>query len=94
MNKCQCFLNELLMIYLFSFTIFLTFKFLNGEKETFIDLGIMKRCNKIKRQCKARMTIIKNGAERKVNRTLQKGYNNVKSITKKIIFPKEIKISF
>jgi hypothetical protein len=94
MNKCNNFLNTLLIIYLFCFLIFLTLQFINNPIEGFLDLGIMKKCNKIKRQCKARMTILKNGAERKVNTNLQKAYDNVKTISKKIIFPKEIKISF
>ena len=94
MNHCNCFLKTLLLIYLFSLIIYYVFLSFNKNTEAFIDLGIMKKCNKIKRQCKARMTIIKNGAERKVNRTLQKAYNNIKTVGKKIIFPKEIKISF
>jgi hypothetical protein len=94
MNNCNNFLNTLLLLYLSCFLIFLTLQFINNPIEGFVDLGIMKKCNKIKRQCKARMTIIKNGAERKVNRTLQKAYNNIKTVGKKIIFPKEIKISF
>ncbi len=94
MNRCDCFFKTLLIIYLSGFLIYLTFTFFNTPTEGFIDLGIMKKCNKFKRHCKARMTIVKNGAERSVNKTLQKAYNNVKYISKKIIFPKEIKISF
>ncbi len=91
---CNCFLKTLFLLYLFSFIIYLTFTYLNNPIEGFIDLGIMKRCNKLKRQCKANMTIIKNGAKRSVNRRLQQVYNNVKYVGKKTIFPKEIKISF
>ena len=84
----------LLLLYLFSFIIYFISLSFNKNTEAFIDLGIMKRCNKIKRQCKAKMTILKNGAIRPINKNLQKAYNNIKSISKKIIFPKEIKISF
>ena len=94
MNKCNCFLTTLFLLYLFAFLIYLTYAYLNNSVEGFIDLGIMKKCNKLKRHCKARMTIIKNGAKRGVNRRVQKVYDSVKSVTKNIIFPKEIKISF
>ena len=94
MKKCNNFLKTILIIYLFSFIVFHTLNFFNTYEEGFIDLGIMKKCNKLKRQCKARMTIIKQGATRSVNKRLQRVYNNAKAISKKIIFPKEIKISF
>jgi len=94
MNHCNCFLKTLLLIYLFSLIIYYVFLSFNKNTEAFIDLGIMKKCNKIKRQCKAKMTILKNGAVRPINRNIQKAYNNIKSIGKKMMFPKEIKISF
>ena len=73
----------------------LIYNYVYHKKEEFIDYDrYLKKCNKFKRQCKAKITLIKSGVERKVSKNLENGYNISKNVLKKIVFPKEIKISF
>ena len=82
-------LTTAFMVYL------IMYNYIYASKEEFLDYDrYFKKCNKFKRQCKAKITIIKSGVERKVSKNLENGYNFSKKIIKKIVFPKEIKISF
>ena len=65
------------------------------KKEGFLDTSqVIKSCNRIKRKGRARIYNIKNKVERNISDKIRDSYNVSKTVMKKILFPKEIKITF
>jgi len=86
---------DLLAIVFVSFLIGEILKYFRDVKEAFVNPSqIIKKCNKIKRKTKARMYNFKDNVERNINNKITTSYKMSKTIMKKILLPKEIKISF
>lgn len=65
------------------------------KKEGFLDTSqVIKSCNRIKRKGRARIYNIKNKVERNIRDKIRDSYDVSKTVMKKILFPKEIKITF
>tara|TARA_Y100000590_G_C15113669_1_gene785892 strand:+ start:253 stop:534 length:282 start_codon:yes stop_codon:yes gene_type:complete len=77
---------------------FIAMKCLNkvySKKEGFLDTSqIIKNCNRVKRKGRARIYNIKNKVERNIRDKIRDSYNVSRTVMKKILFPKEIKITF
>ncbi len=64
-------------------------------KESFVNTStISKSLNKVKRKGRARIYNIKSKVERNVGDRIRDTYKVSKTVMKKILFPKEIKITF
>ena len=86
---------DLIVILIVAFFIGEIIKHITNTKETFISpSNIVKKCNRIKRKSKARIYNIKNNLERNVRDKIDASYKLSKNLFRKILFPKEIKISF
>ena len=86
---------DLVVILVVSFLIGEIIKHIMSTKETFVSpFSIIKKCNKIKRKTKARIYNVKNNMERNVKDMVDASYKSSKNLFRKILFPKEIKISF
>ena len=86
---------DLILIICVSFVIGEILNLFLNKKESFINpIQIIRNCNKVKRKTKARIYNIKDKMERNINKKINTSYSISKNIMKKILFPKEIKISF
>jgi len=86
---------DLLIILVLSSLIGEIFKHFINTKEAFINPShIIKKCNKMKRKTRAKIYNYKNILERNIKDKVDNVYKSSKNTMKKILFPKEIKISF